>query len=453
MIVTLITMVLVVTLMVGVNALYVAGEFATVGARKTRITQLAEEGNLLAKLILPVLEDSHKLDNYIAASQVGITLSSLVLGIYGQNQIAPRIEPLIALLPLDSLPSSGGEVAAAGISATLVLFLLTTLQVVFGELLPKSVALQYPERMALATAIPMKWSADYLLRPLIVILNGSGALVLKLLGVQHGGEHTHVHSPEEIVILVKESYRGGLLDADDRELLRNVFRVGETRAVEIAMPRARMVAASVDKPVEEVLRLAADSAFTRIPIYEKDIDHIIGFAHLKDLFNLYYSDKDADLRSIVRPVPYIPETLTSLDVWRRLNEQQSYLAIVLDEYGGTSGMITLEDVIEELFGELQDEFDQERALITPLGDSRLVVRGDMAISYLNDLLDIDLPHETSHSIGGLVLDRLGRIPQVGDMVEVQGIELQVTAVANNTVNEVSLTFPPGKELPSPEDAA
>ncbi len=452
MILTLITMVLVVTLMVGFNALYVAGEFATVGARKTRITQLAEEGNLLAKMILPVLSDPHKLDNYIAASQVGITLSSLVLGIYGQNQIAPLLEPLIALLPLDALPSAGGEVAAAGISATLVLFLLTTLQVVFGELVPKSVALQYPERMALVTAIPMKWSADYILKPLIVLLNGSGTLILKMLGVQHSGEHTHVHSPEEIVILVKESYQGGLLDAEDRELLRNVFRVGETRAVEIAMPRARMVAASIDKPVEEVLRLAADSAFTRIPIYEKDIDHIIGFAHLKDLFNLYHADQNADLRSVVRPVPYVPETLTNLEVWRRLNEEESYLAIVLDEYGGTSGMITLEDVIEELFGELQDEFDKERALITPMGGSRLVVRGDMAINYLNNLLDIDLPHDTSHSLGGLVLDRLGRIPEVGDTVEVQGIGLQVTAVANNTVNEVSLTLPPGKEMPSTEDA-
>ncbi len=208
MILSILLIILIVSVMIFFNGLYVAGEFSSVSARKTRIIQMAEDGNRLAQTLLPVLQDPHKLDNYIAASQVGITLSSIVLGIYGEQQIAPLIAPLIARLPIGADPATGSHLAAGTIASTLVLILLTTLQVVMGELVPKSVAIQYPERLALATALPMKWSADYILKPLIVLLNGSGTLILKLLGTGHGGGHTHVHSPEEILILVKESHRG-----------------------------------------------------------------------------------------------------------------------------------------------------------------------------------------------------------------------------------------------------
>lgn len=449
---TILLAVLVVAILVGFNGLYVAGEFAAVSARKSRIMQLADEGNRLAKMVLPVLEDMHKLDNYIAASQVGITISSITLGIYGQQQIAPLLTPLLENLPFGLSASTGAEVAAAGISATLVLLVLTTLQVVFGELLPKTVALQFPERIALATAIPMTWSADYILKPLIVLLNGSGALVLRLLGIQHEGGHAHVHSPEEIVILVSESHRSGRIDADQRQMLRNVFRVSEMTAIEIAVPRTQMITAEVEEPVKRVLRRAAESAYTRIPVYENDIDHIIGFVHLRELFGLYRRDPRASLRDVMRPVPFVPETLHVIDVWNTLNEENTYLAIVFDEFGGTSGMITWEDLIEELFGELQDEFDQERELIRPAGDGRLIVRGDMHIERINDLLDIDLPHETSHTLGGLMLDELGRVPEVGDVVVVEGVRLVVEAVANMSVNSVSLTLPGDRELPPFEEA-
>lgn len=433
--------VFVVAVLISFNALYVAGEFSAVSARKTRIIQMAEDGNRLAKMILPVLQDSHKLDNYIAASQVGITISSIVLGIYGEQQIAPLIEPLLERIPGLS------TAAAIGISVTLVLLLLTTLQVVFGELLPKSIGLMYPERLALATAIPMKWSADYILKPLIVLLNGSGRLILRLLGIKSEGGHAHVHSPEEIVILVSESHQGGLIDAEERRLLRNVFRVSEMTAVEIAIPRTQMITVEVNEPVEEVLRRVADSAYTRIPVYENDVDHIIGFVHLRDLFSLYRRDPQGSLRDVMRPIPFIPETVHLIEVWNTLDEEQSYLAIVFDEYGGTSGMITWEDVIEELLGELQDEFDQERELIRPAGDGRLIVRGDMHVERINDMLDIDLPHHISHTVGGLILDELGRVPEVGDVVTVNGVKLTVEAVANNSVNSVNLVLPDDRELP------
>jgi CBS domain containing-hemolysin-like protein len=442
MMLTILLIVFIVSLLIFFNGLYVGGEFSSVSARKTRIIQMADEGSRLAQTLLPVLRDRHKLDNYIAASQVGITLSSIVLGIYGEQQIAPLVAPWIARLPIGVDAATGSHVAAAGIASILVLFLLTTLQVVMGELVPKSVAIQYPETIALATALPMKWSADYILRPLIVLLNGSGALILRLLGTTAGGGHTHVHSPEEILILVKESHRGGLIATDERRFLQNVFRRGQLRAEEIAVPRPRLIAAPVDSAVSEVLKLAADSAYTRIPVYEGDIDHIVGFVHLRDLFTLYRTDDKADIHGIVRPVPFVPETLTSAEVWERLDEAQSYLAIVFDEFGGTSGLITREDLIEELFGELQDEFDQEQALIAPAGPGRISVRGDMLITTLNDRLEINLPREGSHTVGGLVMDSLGRIPQVGDALEVEGVHLRVKAVEHHSVTEVFVSFSP-----------
>ncbi len=436
MVLTVFVIVLVVTLLVAVNALYVAGEFASVSARKPRITQLAHEGNRFARLLLPVLEDPHRLDGYIAASQVGITLSSIVLGIYGEREIAPRVRPALEWLPL------GGErVAAAGIAAVLVLFVLTILQVVFGELVPKSIALRYPERVALLTVVPMRWSGDILLKPLIVILNGSGTLLLRLLGATYTGEHSHVHSPEEIMLLISESEEGGLLDAEERRLLDNVFRMGELTAGEVAVPRTRLVAVDSTTPVHDALKLAAESAYTRIPVYEGDLDHPIGFVHLRDLFQLYREAPDAPIESIVRPLLYVPETMSVNAVWEAMNEDESYVALVFDEYGGTVGMVTREDLIEELFGEVQDEFDVEDPLILRGEDGSYLVRGDALISYLNEYLDVKLPDTYAHTIGGLVLHQLGRIPDAGDEVEVDGIRLHVDEVNEQSIQRISLTLP------------
>jgi putative hemolysin len=255
MIVTILAMLVIVALMVGFNALFVAGEFAAVSARKTRIVQAANAGNRLAKRLLPVLEDPQRLDNYIAASQVGITLSSIVLGIYGQRQVAPLLEPLLARLPFLS-----EQAAAAGVAAILILILFTTLQVILGELVPKSLAIQYPERVAMATVVPMRLSADWILRPLIVVLNGSGAFLMRLLGLGHGGGHQHVHSPEEIRLLIQQSYKGGLLDTRGQELLNNAFRISDLKAADVALPRIQIVAMPVETPARE----ASASLRTRV---------------------------------------------------------------------------------------------------------------------------------------------------------------------------------------------
>ncbi|MGH2541814.1 MAG: hemolysin family protein [Ardenticatenaceae bacterium] len=438
--------VVIVAFLVGVTTFYVAGEFGLVTARKTRILQSAQDGNRVAQMLLPVLEDPEKLDNYIAASQVGITISSIALGIYGENALAPLLKPWLVGLPTQSAPLLA-NLLAGGAAATIVLLFLTTLHVVLGELVPKSLAIQYPEGVALATTIPMKWSAEYILRPLIIILNGSGRFILRLLRLEYEGEHTHIHSPEEIEILFSESHRGGLLDADERQLLHNAFRIGELSAAEVMVPRTRMVTTPVDASVADALRLATESAYSRILDYEEDLDHIMGFEHLKDLFRLHHSRQDADLRSVLRPAPYVPETAPAVEVWDTLNDERAYLAIVFDEYGGTAGMITQEDLIEELFGEVQDEFDDESALIRPAGAGRIVVRGDMLISSLNDQLEIALPTDAANTVGGLVLDELGRVPETGDMVEVGGIRFKVESVAGRSVREVSLE--PSEDITPP----
>ncbi|MCB9452725.1 MAG: HlyC/CorC family transporter [Anaerolineaceae bacterium] len=442
MFVTLVTVVIITALMIGVNALYVAGEFATVSARKTRITQLANEGNSLAKMLLPVLEDSHRLDSYIAASQVGITVSSVVLGIYGQQQIAPLIEPLLSGLI--------GEAAATGLAATLVLILLTTLQVVLGELVPKSLALRHPEGMALWTAIPMRWSADFLLRPLIILLNGSGTLLIKAFGVHHAEGHKHVHSPEEIKYLIRQSHEGGLLDEEEHDLLDSALRFSKFRAGEIVIPRTRMVAADVTTPADDILRVAAQSDFTRIPIYEGDIDHIIGFIHLKELFRLSYKGETKDVRSILRDVAFVPETAYLDDVWNILNEKQAYLTIVLDEYSGTVGMITREDLLEELFGEVQDEFDEsETAPLRKVGENTYRVRGDVSVAYLNDRFHLAIESEDAYTIGGFFLKQVGQIPKTGVEIILEHARLQAKVVTERAIQEILLTLIP----PQPDDEA
>lgn len=438
MIVTFLAMIVIVALMITFNALYVAGEFAAVSARKTRIAQSAKAGNRLAKSLLPILEDQHRLDNYIAASQVGITLSSIVLGIYGQRQVAPLIEPL-----LQRLPFLDGTAVAPGIAAILILILFTTLQVILGELVPKSLAIQYPERVALATVTPMRWSAEWILRPLIIVLNGSGALLLKLFGLDHGGGHQHVHSPEEIKLLIQQSYKGGLLNARGQQLLNNAFLIGDMTVGEVAVPRTQMATIAAETTVGEALRFAARAQHSRLPVYEQNVDHILGFVHIKDLFRLNHATAGQGvIRQIVRKASFVPTTSTLKEVWNKLKYEENYLAVVLDEFGGTFGMVTWENLLEKLFGELHDEFDgAEESLLRSAGHNSYLVRGETPISYLNSKFGLAFPAVQVHSIGGLIISQLNRIPQVGDTVEINDVQMKVETMRVRAVETILMRLP------------
>lgn len=438
------------SLLIFFNALYVAAEFSTVSSRRTRVSQMAGSGNRLAGLLRPILDSSESLDRYVAACQLGITASSLVLGAYGQNVLAYYlVSPIGRLLQwltpwTDALHlTSGGvtEALATTIATTGVLLFLTLLQVILGELFPKSVAIQYPERVALATVVPVRWSM-LLFRPFIWLFNGSGNLILRLLGVDLHPSHARAHSPEEIEILVSESHEGGLLDDEERQLLRNAFRFRDLTARQVMVHRTRIVAAPVNSGVVELMELALDAGHTRIPIYQDTIDTIIGFVHVKDLFRLYVNGNE-NLAEIMRDVMHVPETLPAVEVWEDLGNRRQYMAVVFDEYGGTAGLITFEDLIEEIFGELQDEFDDESALIALDSEGRIYLRGDLLVADVNEYLQLALPDSTD-TLGGLVLSELGRPPDVGDEVAFGDTVIRVEMMADLGVAEVSIQTVPAE---------
>ena len=445
---TILTIIAVVALMIFFNALYVAAEFATVSSRRTRISQLAGQGNRMAQLLLPIMENSAKLDNYVATCQVGITISSLVVGAYGQSRIATLlVNPILSLLErlaawglFDEVNTAVAETAAQSIAITLVLILITFLQVIMGELFPKSVAIQYPEMVALAVVVPMRISR-WILSPFIALFNGSGNLLLRLLGrkIEKG---THAHSPEEIELLVMESHESGFLADRERLMLRNAFRLRDLTARQVMLHRTKLTAAPATCTVQEILNMAIDDGFTRIPVYRESIDNIIGFVHIKDLFRLHVVGQ-SDIKDIIREVVYVPETLPAVEVWEKLNNRRKYLAIVFDEYGGTEGLITFEDLIEEVFGELQDEFDEEMALFAKDDEGRIYLRGDLLVSDVNEYLELQLPDEAD-TLSGLIFSALGRAPEEGDVVTIGEIAIQVVSMADLGVSEISLQLPPSE---------
>ena len=456
---TILTIVAVVAIMIFFNALYVAAEFATVSARRTRVSQLAGQGNRMAQLLLPIMQDSKKLDTYVAACQIGITISSLVVGAYGQSVIAQLlVTPFARLLTLmePTLASIGvesavgwAEPAASSIAVTLVLIAITIFQVIVGELFPKSVAIQYPETVALAVMVPMRITLFVITYTgLLALFNGSGNLILRLLGRTHRKKNGHAHSPEEIELLISESHDQDLLSDEERRLLRNTFRLRDLTAKQVMLHRTRLVAAPLDSKVTELMQISLDAGFSRIPLYKESIDDIVGFVHVKDLFRLHNLNSE-DVASILREVVFIPETMPISDLWKRLNSRRKYLAVVFDEYGGTVGLITFEDLIEEIFGELQDEFDNETALIAKDKDGRIYLRADLLVSDVNEYLELQLPEENADTLGGLVFSELGRLPAVGDKVTFGDIIIRVEAMSDPGVSEVSLKLPPTQNAEEP----
>jgi CBS domain containing-hemolysin-like protein len=293
--------------------------------------------------------------------------------------------------------------------------------------------------MALGTVVPVRWSV-FLFRPFIWFFNGSGNLVLRLMGVKISRGGGHVHSPAEIEILVSESHEGGLLDDEERQMLRNAFRLRDLTARQVMLHRTRIVAAPAGSSVLELLEMALEVGHTRIPLYQENIDTIIGFVHIKDLFALFVADNQ-NLAEILREVVRIPETLPIVDVWDTLRKNSQYMAIVFDEFGGTAGLITYEDLIEEIFGELQDEFDDETALISRDAEGRIHLRGDLLVADLNEYLGLSLP-DSADTLGGLVLSLLGRPPDVGDEIVVGETVIRVEAMVDLGVSEVSLQTAP-----------
>ncbi len=344
---------LVIFFLILLTGLYVAAEFAAVGARRSRLRRLAEDGNPWAARILPVVEDAHELDRYIAVSQVGITLSSLILGAYGQATIAPALGPLLqSVAGLD-------PVAAQSTAAAIVLLTLTVLAMIVGELVPKSLALQDPTSVAIYTVLPMQWSLRLFSWP-IDLLNGSGALLLRLLRVPSTG-HRHVHSPEEIELLIAESRDGGLLEPQEQVRLHRALRLGLRTASQLMVPRERLAAIDLQTPLADVLTIVTTSPFSRLPVYRGDLDHVAGMLHIKDLVTEFVKDTHhRSLAALLRPTVSVRHDMPADRLLAFLRERRSHQALVVDAAGGVSGLITLEDVVAELLGGVADEFKTAR---------------------------------------------------------------------------------------------
>ncbi len=421
---------LVVTLLILLNALYVAAEFSVVSARKAKLSMLADEGNRLARSILNLVEDHHHLDAYVATCQLGITVTSLLLGFYGQSQLTDLISP--------ALKSRGelSDLAAQSLSATVILLSLTGLQVLLGELVPKNIGIQYPERLAMLTAAPMRWSMA-LFKPLIWFFNGSGQFIMRLFGREIIAEHAHIHAPEEIVMLVEESSRAGVLRKEERKLLKNTLQLRDSKVREVMIPRPHMLASPDNWDCDQFSKTLVESPYSRLPVYRGSIDNIVGVVHLKDLLCLSGEER-RNVSQIIKPVPFVPETTPVKTVFSLLQRRHLQVAIVLDEFGGTAGMVTLEDLIEEIFGELQDEFDTYTPNVRVLSDEWLMIRGDTLVTDLNELLDLHLPEEDVDTIGGLVLNQFARVPAVGDQVTIDKQVFQVDKMRGRGITAVRL---------------
>ncbi|OWK30004.1 hemolysin family protein [Sphingomonas mucosissima] len=414
----------IIMLMVAINALYVAAEFATVGARKSRVQESAEAGNKTAGDLLAILRDPKRLDYYVAGCQVGITLSSLIAGAYGQAALTPILVPYLGAV--------GGQAAAV----VVVLLLVTVLQVVLGELLPKTVALRYPERLSMATMVPMRISL-LLFRPLIFVFNGTAFALMRLFRLHSDHSHMHIHSPDELEGLYRESAAGGLIDAEERDMLAGALSIDDKLVREIMTPRTRMATVAASETVGAALARVAELPYSRFPVTGEDADDITGIVHLRQLFTAAQSNASASVDTIRRDPLVVAELMTVPRLWETLRTAKRRSAIVINEYGSVAGLVTLEDALEEVFGELQDEFDEEEDPVIDRGDA-LSVRGDMSLSTLADRHRLSLPDDRADTIGGLVWHELGRLPAAGDEVVVQGTpyRLKVEAMDRHAVQRV-----------------
>ena len=409
-------------------AFYVAAEFAAVSVRQSRIMQRAEEGSGLARRLLPILADSHRLDNYIAASQIGITLSSLIAGAYAQSRLAPLLLPLFERL-------GSMQAAAAQSAATItVLVGLTIFQMVLGELVPKSLALQNPTQVALLTVVPMQWS-ERLLAWFITFLNGSGGVILRLMGVPNTG-HRHVHSPEEIEFLVTESGKGGLLKPSEQIRLRHALQLAERPSRELMVPRTKIVALDVDTPLAEALQVATESPYTRLPVYEDSIDNVVGIVHVRDL--AVASESAPGLRAVMRQPLVLPASLTADRVLVRLKEERRTMAILADEFGGTAGLIAVDDILDHLLGDIADEFQPRDAVPERLPDGRIRLPGGLPADEAMPWTRVEWETRAA-TVGGVVLDAFGRVPSPGERTVVQGVEVEVERVERRAVASVIVT--------------
>jgi CBS domain containing-hemolysin-like protein len=427
-----VTAFLIISGLILLNGIFVAAEFAIVAAPRAAIEARAGRGHRLARGVLAVLHNPKRQDQYIATAQLGITVASLGLGMYGEHVLADWIDQVIGRFntPRWFLPHGVASVAAI---ATLTYF-----HIVIGEMVPKSVALQKAEQMALWITPPMIWIRT-IFYPLIIGLNAIGNLLLKALGVNRQTQTAEqYYTPEELQLIVQESEELGAIRAESGQMLQVLFEFGNLTAGEVMVPRVRITGLPLGSSPSDIRELLGQSAHTRYPVIEHDLDHIIGMIHVKDLLRLLLRNESIGQRH-ARPLPLVPETASIDTVLATMRREHTQMVVVLDEHGGTAGIVTLEDLFEEVVGDI-DEGPGSAPQPYRDKDGRLRVPGTLRLDELGQQFDLDIEHEDVDSVSGLVLTLLGRPPVVGDIVRYDRLQIEVTAVKGHGVEEVAVNL-------------
>ncbi|NQF16872.1 HlyC/CorC family transporter [Brevibacillus sp. HB1.3] len=412
-----------VMILVLLNGFFVATEFAIVKVRESRIAQLAAEGNKRAVDVERVL---HNLDAYLSACQLGITLASLGLGWLGEPAVAHLVHPVFRYFHLN-------ETVVTSISFIIAFSLITFLHIVLGELAPKTLAIQYSEKVVLAVAKPIQLFYK-IMYPFIQMLNWSASHFLGLFHISLE-PHQEAHTEEEIRILVNESHKSGLIDQTELMLVDNIFDFSETMAREIMVPRTDMVVLNLRDPFDENVKHVQNGRFTRYPVVDGDKDHVVGSLHIKDMLTGLLEGESQDLQTFMRPILTVPETISISRLLTMLQKQRGQMAIIIDEYGGTAGLVTLEDIMEEIVGDIQDEFDDERPEVER-SDGMLSLDGRMLLEEAGDYLDIELESSDVDTLAGWIYMQIDHPPRVGDRVKEGKYEFIVGEVDHYRITRV-----------------
>jgi CBS domain containing-hemolysin-like protein len=424
-----------IVVLLALNAFFVAVEFALVRARRSKLESMVRGGDHFARFALTATSRTN-LTRVLSAGQLGITLASLGLGWVAEAALGHYLETWFETLPLPLEAS-----VRIGIGATVALTIVTYLHVVFGELAPRALSLNYPEQFAKWLAPPIL-AFTWVMWPFIWVLNGSSNVLIRLLGQPAVNEEEAPHSAEELRLLVERAEEGGVLATADAAILGGVFEFSEKNAREVMTPRTGIVAISIDSSLDDAVQTVEDAGFSRYPVFRETVDDIVGMVHSKDLLKvLAKRPVDFSLASIVRPVHVVPGSREVEEVLADFKRRKEHLAIVLDEYGGTAGMVTMEDLLEEIVGEILDEYDDPLAVTPEAASGARLVPGDANINELNEELGLEIPDDDYTTVGGFVFGQLGRLPVVGDRVTAVGAQFIVRAMDGRRVKSLSVELP------------
>ncbi|KZL90212.1 hemolysin family protein [Clostridium magnum] len=415
----------IVFLLVFMNGFFVAAEFAVVKVRKSRIETLVLEGNRNAKHTLKVVSD---LNSYLSACQLGITLASLGLGWVGEPAIAAIFEPLFRLFDLS-------EVTIHSISFIIAFTIITAFHIVLGELVPKSLAIISSEKIAMYTSSPLIlfYKLTY---PVMWAFNHTTNAILKLFGYNIVDDHEVAHTDEEIKILVEESYKHGLIDKTELTFVDNIFDFSEKTVKEIMIPRTDMACIFLEDSFEESIAFTLEEQLTRYPVCRDSKDNIIGFIHIKDLYKQKIEGNNQNMEGIIREIKFVPESLSISELLKIFKKERVQMAIIIDEYGGTAGLVTIEDILEEIVGEIQDEFDEEGEEIKKTEDGSYIVDGKILIEDISELINIEIHSENIDTIGGWIYSQLKSHPQVNEKVSYEDYEFIILKCDRKRIRKI-----------------